>query len=240
MPDTLSIRSYSRQKVGHKHAYHQMVLPLQGVINLEIEGFCGKVSPGEAVVIVSGCMHHFTAQEQARFLVADMSQLPPNIAQSDTQVFTLTEPLMHFATFVAAQLQHQVNPPLEALCYQGFLSLLAEQNLTKQDSAKQGDSRIRAACAHIQAHLSEPLAIAGLAAVACLSPTQFKKRFKQQMGLTVAQYISKLRMEKAHALLLHTDTPLVMVAEQVGYQDYSGFSRRFTQHFGLNPGKIKS
>ncbi|POF56904.1 AraC family transcriptional regulator, partial [Vibrio vulnificus] len=49
------------------------------------------------------------------------------------------------------------------------------------------------------------------------------------------QYITALRMEKAKALLTHTDLPVQRVAEQVGYSDLSAFSRRFSRHFGLSP-----
>ncbi|WP_419535300.1 helix-turn-helix domain-containing protein [Endozoicomonas sp.] len=42
-------------------------------------------------------------------------------------------------------------------------------------------------------------------------------------------------MEKAKALLTHTDLPIQLIAERVGYNDVSAFSRRFTSHFGLSP-----
>lgn len=49
------------------------------------------------------------------------------------------------------------------------------------------------------------------------------------------QYITHVRMEKAKALLAHTDYPVQLVAKKVGYTDVSSFSRRFTAHFGLPP-----
>ena len=46
-------------------------------------------------------------------------------------------------------------------------------------------------------------------------------------------------MEKARALLTHTDLPVQQVAEQVGYGDVSAFSRRFTRHVGLSPRRFR-
>ncbi|WP_461537040.1 helix-turn-helix domain-containing protein [Spongorhabdus nitratireducens] len=233
MPNTLSIRSYSRQKMQHSHSYHQLVLPLRGVINIEVNGYRGKVTPGECLVIKAGSTHGFTADTEARFVVADMDELPENISCSNTIVFSITQPLSHFLRFVESQLEYQINKNLEQLSYHLFFEMLGEQRLFKQF-----DHRIREAVEYIEAHITDELPINELARVACLSPTQFKKLFKEQTGLTAIQYIIKFRMEKAQALLIHTDYPNQIVAEKVGYNDYSAFSRRFSQYFGLPPSKI--
>jgi AraC-like DNA-binding protein len=88
---------------------------------------------------------------------------------------------------------------------------------------------------HVSDHLADKLQLDALAKVACLSPTQFKKLFKEQLGVSVMQYITQQRMEKAKALLIHTDYPIQLVAEQVGYADLSAFGRRFSSYFGLSP-----
>lgn len=230
MSNHLSIRFYSRKRRGHSHDYHQLVLPLRGVINIEVEGYVGKVAPGECVVIKTGEIHHFTANEEARFVVADLVELPSNLAQSESLVFSITPPLISYLNFIEKQLEHQVNPELEQSMFETFVLLLAEQGMFKQL-----DHRIRAVLEYVLEHLSERLTIDDLAKIACLSPTQFKKLFKVQVGLSPMQFITRERMEKAKALLMHTDYPIQLVAEQVGYSDLSSFGRRFTEHFGLSP-----
>lgn len=233
MPNSLSIRSYSRHKIGHSHPFHQLVLPLRGVINIDINGYTGKVAPNECVVIKKNNVHHFTADTEARFVVADMDELPENILLSNTLVFSVSPPLLYFLSFIEAQLEYQVSKALELISYQMFFELMRKQILFKQLNR-----RIREAVEFIGTHINEALTISRLADVSCLSPTQFKKLFKEQVGLTATQYIIKFRMEKAHALLIHTDYPLQVVAEQVGYTDFTAFSRRFSKHFGLSPSKI--
>ncbi|WP_375749337.1 helix-turn-helix domain-containing protein [Vibrio sp. HN007] len=232
MINTLSIRSYNRQRKGHVHDYHQLVLPLRGVINISVESFIGKVAPAECVVVKSGEMHHFDAQAEAKFVVADLDKLPDDILQSDTIVFSINQPLLQYLSFVEAQLKFQINPQVEQLMFDTFYTLLSEQKLFRKT-----DARVRAALEHIESHLSQELSISQLASVACLSPTQFKKIFKEQIGETVTSYIIRLRMEKAQALLLHTDYPVQIVAESVGYADLSAFSRRFSLQFGISPSK---
>lgn len=231
--DSLSVRSYSQTRRGHSHIFNQLVLPLQGVIDIDLDGYSGKVSPGECVIIHAAVMHHFTAEENARFVVADLEQLPNLLQQSETLVFSISEALTRYLRFIEQQLQHQINQQLEQLMMQTFLLLLEQQTLIRQL-----DGRIHTAQFYIIEHLADDLSIDDLANVACLSPTQFKKLFRQQMGQTVMQYLRQQRMERAKALLTNTDYPVQLVAEQVGYTDISAFSRRFSKHFGLKPSEI--
>ena len=234
MPNSLSIRRYSRQRQRHAHPFHQLVLPLQGVIRIELAGFTGKVAVGECVVIPAGEAHDFRADEAARFMVADLDSLPAGLLALPGRVFAVSPPLQAYLTFVECQLQHQLDPGLESALLPLFCQLLARQ---AQDRPR--DPRIRAVQAVIAERLAEPLTIAELAAVACLSPTQFKKLFTAQLDLSVHQYLIRQRMEKARALLTHTDLPVQQVAEQVGYGDVSAFSRRFTRHVGLSPRQFR-
>lgn len=234
MKNLLSIRSYSTKPTSHAHEYHQVVLPLRGVINIEVEGFRGKVGPRECVIVRANETHLFTANKEARFIVADMDALPSNIQQSSNVVFEVNQSLLHFLSFVESQLEAQLNETLEQSMYQMFYLLMAEQSLLPKL-----DARVSNVLQYIEQHLSDPLTISTLANIAFLSPTQFKKIFKRQMGLSVAQYIGKCRMEKAQALITHTDYPLSLIGEKVGYKELSAFSRKFKQHFGITPTQFK-
>ncbi len=230
MPNHLSIRSYSRQRRGHSHPFHQLVLPLSGVINIELGNYSGKVAPGECVVIPEGELHHFTANTEARFVVADMDRLPEPLINSPLAAFSINCPLMHFLNFIEAQLEHQINPALEQSMFNTFTLLLAEQQ-----PLPQVDQRIQQVLQFVAENLSEKVVTSALARVACLSETQLKKLFREQVGQTIMQYVTQVRMDKARALLQHTDYPVQLVAEQVGYTDLSAFSRRFSASFGLTP-----
>ncbi len=228
--NTLSIRSYSRQQVTHRHDYHQLVLPILGTINLKVDSFNGSVASGECIIIKAGCDHSFTADAQARFIVADIDTLPEHFMRSALLNFPISRPLKQYLSFVEVQLEQQVNSELEGHLFIMFYALLEQQTF-----ARPIDKRIKQVVAFIEQHIAEPLTIEKLASIACLSATQFKKVFKSNIGLTPAQYIIQVRMEKAHALIMHTDTPRQHVAALVGYQDYSAFCRRYSVVYGMPP-----
>ena len=231
MKNSLSIRAYSKHLQRHCHPHHhQLVLPIQGYITIEMRHYVGKVTLGECVVIPAGTEHGFTADEAARFIVADMQHLPLKLLEDKLAVFSVSAPLLSFLLFVEKQLEYQVDSPIERSVLDVFSMLLEHQS-----GALVRDDKMRCVQSWITEHLADELPIDALAGIACLSPTQFKKRFKQCFNTTPHLYITQLRMEKAKALLSHTDLPVQLVAEAVGYSDLSAFSRRFSRHFGLSP-----
>jgi AraC-like DNA-binding protein len=235
MKNLLSIRSYSTKPTTHSHHFNQLVLPLRGAINIRVGSFNGRVAPGECVVVKINEEHLFTANTEARFVVADMVSLPTNISSSQRIVFATTSPLKSYLTFIENQLENNINTELEQTMFEMFRLLLSEQPLLPKV-----DNRIGTAISFIEKNIAEQLQIKCLAESAFLSDTQFKKLFKQQTGMTVMKYVTKLRMEKAQALLTHTDYPLQIIGEKVGYKELSAFSRKFSQYFGLSPTKFKT
>ncbi|ABG39301.1 transcriptional regulator, AraC family [Paraglaciecola sp. T6c] len=231
MNNSLSIRAYTKQLQSHvHHNHHQLVLPVQGSIVIDMVSYTGKVTVGECVVVPSGTEHGFKADEAARFMVADLATLPAHLLESGLAVFSISPPLMSFLLFVEKQLQHQIDSGIEHSILDVFSMLLSQQR-----AMHTLDKQMRIVQGWINEHLEQPMSIDTLSALACLSPTQFKKRFKASFSMSAQQYITGLRMEKAKALLAHTDLPVQLVAEKVGYGDLSAFSRRFSVYTGLSP-----
>lgn len=231
MKANLSIRSYTKHMSSHAHeGYSQLVFPTQGNIHMAMEGLNGNVSVGSCIVIRQGVEHSFHADEAARFLVVDIDKLPDILQGKHIVVFSVTPPLLSFIQFAEKQLVAQVNSEIENAMVEVFSLLLVQQELSLSV-----DVRIRAVQSFISERLDQALTITDLANIACLSPTQFKKLFKDNLNVSAHQYITVQRMEKAKALLTHTDLPVQLIAERVGYSDLSAFSRRFSKHVGLSP-----
>ncbi len=226
----LSIRSYRSQSRHHHHDYHQIVLPLQGSIIMQVGQFDGKVSVGDAIVVHAGQDHAFAADESARFLVADLNQLPSNLSSSAITKFLLAPATTAYVQFVGLQLMTNTHAHIETSMCQMLLQLLEQQG----ERAKI-DTRIAKVVSEIQQDIKQNWSVERLANMAFLSPTQFKAVFKANLGITSQQFVLQLRMQKAKALLTHTDLPVHIIGEKVGFDNPSAFSRRFTQFFGQSP-----
>ncbi len=68
-----------------------------------------------------------------------------------------------------------------------------------------------------------------------VSPAYLSSQFKKHTGLTVTQYISKLRMEEAGRLLRQPQQSIAQVAEALGFADAFYFSKSFKKHYGMPP-----
>jgi len=67
-----------------------------------------------------------------------------------------------------------------------------------------------------------------------MSKNYLSKLFKQEMKVTIWNYIIDLRMKKAKDLLSDPNTKNFEVAESIGYTDYIHFSRLFKQYNGIS------
>lgn len=97
--------------------------------------------------------------------------------------------------------------------------------------------RVNRAIDHVVAHLAEPLRLSVLARVALLSPFHFHRVFQALVGETPADFVKRLRLEKALGLMLTRPRapPLTAIALACGFASSSDFSRCFKQRFGVSP-----
>jgi two-component system, response regulator YesN len=68
-----------------------------------------------------------------------------------------------------------------------------------------------------------------------ISPNYLRSLFKQQLGESFVEYLTRIRMEKAQKLLDDATLKIHNIAEKVGYLDQHYFSMCFKKYFGLTP-----
>ncbi|MGM0903508.1 MAG: response regulator transcription factor [Bacillota bacterium] len=91
----------------------------------------------------------------------------------------------------------------------------------------------------IVAHLDQNITIQKIASHVYMNPTYFCEYFKNQMGETVLDFVTRVRIEKARDLLVSTDLRIYDIAQKVGYNDTKYFSKLFKKQYGDTPSKYK-
>ncbi|UQZ86395.1 putative response regulatory protein [Paenibacillus konkukensis] len=71
-----------------------------------------------------------------------------------------------------------------------------------------------------------------------LSRNYLNQIFKKAMGETFTNYVIRVRMEKAKALLLEGRHMIYEIAEMVGYKNVPYFSSLFKKYYGMNPSEL--
>ncbi len=105
---------------------------------------------------------------------------------------------------------------------------------THERSHAEYRSRINRVMDHIDRHIDRPLDLAILADVAHFSPFHFHRIFSMMTGETPADYVQRMRVERA-AILLQNDHRMTIteIAEACGFGSISLFSRSFRARFGI-------
>lgn len=82
---------------------------------------------------------------------------------------------------------------------------------------------------------ANPPTLSQLARHLGISETQLKSGFKSLHGITTRQYVIARRVEAAQLLLNENNHSISEIADIVGYQDHSAFSRAFRRLNGCTP-----
>lgn len=95
--------------------------------------------------------------------------------------------------------------------------------------------QVRAAIAHMEARLAEPVTLAELAGTVGVSVFHFSRGFRNAIGEPPLKHLARLRIRKACALLAETDLPVARIAQGVGYRSPQAFARAFERLCGCTP-----
>lgn len=74
-----------------------------------------------------------------------------------------------------------------------------------------------------------------LAAILGVGADRFARLFRQRVGCSPRDYITRARLDLACTLLCATSLPIAEVAERAGFGDPHFFSRHFSRHCGRSP-----
>jgi transcriptional regulator GlxA family with amidase domain len=88
-------------------------------------------------------------------------------------------------------------------------------------------------------HVADPLDLVQLARVVSLSPRHLNRLFQDNLDLSAIAFYRRLRLEKAHSLLLQSALSVTEIAIATGFCNTSHFGRCFRQTFACSPGELR-
>lgn len=99
--------------------------------------------------------------------------------------------------------------------------------------------RIEVARAFVDRNYKASPTILEIAKQAGLNRNSLYYGFKRLVGVNVSDYIQNLKLEEARHLLLHTDTSITDITEQVGFKHQSGLTTAFRRKYSVTPGQLR-
>lgn len=211
-----SLRRYAGAYEAHEHAHAQVLLGLDGALELELAGRAAFVDAACGLVVPAGVSHRFLAAAGANVLVIDS---PPRLGLERVRRFMLP------AGWRDGGRPFDAEAALEAIA--GAPRVLARRRL---DTA-----RLDAALA---AALHEPWTTARMAALQALSPQRFHARLVELTGLAPQAYLRRRRLDEAMRLL-RAGLSLDAAALQVGYRTASALAHALRRDRGLGARDVR-
>jgi AraC family transcriptional regulator, arabinose operon regulatory protein len=118
-------------------------------------------------------------------------------------------------------------------------TLLAQLTAGRAAGGADDYDRIKAAQDILRARLSDHISVGQLAGEFGLSASHFSALFRTQTGMSITEYVKRLRNSSARELLLSTEMTVAEVGSAVGYHDQFYFSRQFRSVTGISPREFR-
>ena len=244
----------------HWHMEHELILVLQGVLRLSVEGEAFELAPGDCMLIADGAIHGGTPEGCIyECLVFDLERFLAGTTTCGQRVALLTEgearlegkfPAGTQAAAIVSQLFQAMEterPGYElttmGLLWQLWGELLGQRLLGAAEPGPPRDIRRaqpdKNVLRRIRSSYGQPLTLEDLAAEAALEPKYFCRVFRQITGRTPINYLNYYRVECAAELLCTTQGSITDIALECGFGDVSYFSRMFRRYKGQTPGQYR-
>ena len=120
---------------------------------------------------------------------------------------------------------------VQSILYDLVFSSLPQNNVLHR-------SKLECACDFIQKNLTDEIDLRALSEAIGLSPSYFRKLFKEAYGISPMQYITKLRIATARDLLASGEFNVTEAAQMSGFNDIYYFSTVFKKETGLPPSRL--
>jgi len=99
---------------------------------------------------------------------------------------------------------------------------------------------INKALAFLRGNLTQPFAEAELAAIAGQSTSAFSRSFRKHTGMSLVQYVKRLRINLACQILMSDEqAPITDICFEVGFNNLSNFNRQFRAEKGMTPSRFR-
>lgn len=120
-------------------------------------------------------------------------------------------------------------------CMKQYADYLIAKSMEYVADVEETESIVNRLKDYLDDHYCDSVSRSDLADLVYLNPDYLSRLFKKEMNMSINAYLIDKRLEKAKALLVHSDLPVHMVSMEVGYNNFSYFTKLFREKTGQTP-----
>lgn len=245
----------------HYHDFNKIVIFISGKVTYIIEGKSYHLKPWDILLVNNYDVHKPIIDASVPYEriilwvkndfitsynndVCDISSCFQKANDRSFNLIRLDVKLLHHVQELLGSLEdalHSQEFGSSLLASSLFIQLLVYINriflgkqYIKDKTSLKYDTKIEELLQYINAHLERDLSINLLAEKFYLSKYHLMRKFKEETGYTLHNYITQKRLLKANRLI-QEGSPIVAASLLCGFRDYSTFSRAYKKMFHHSP-----
>lgn len=230
----LSVRSYGADHGEHRHDFGQLVLPLSGFLEIDVNGRQAPLMPGRAAFVGVGERHSQEGRQPNMSLILDLdlSSASPqaNDALAAGSFLTLNPLAGKLVDYMGLMTASGAAPSAQALSH--WTPLLLDALTTGSPSAT---SRLDGLLARMEAEPGVDWTVERMAERVGISASRLHVLFREGLQTTPAAALADIRLKQAARWLTQTELPISELAYRAGYSDQSALTRAMRRSMDVTP-----
>lgn len=255
----------SKEKVRatHRYEFHTLVCVTQGVCTQMVDFKSISCKPGSLLVLRPGQVHNYGDDEdwdgwnvlfRPEFvlpvstttrdpkLAVDLDRLPEHVLLSSHELRMVTDSIqqMREDTLIDAPLEdvhallrHQLHALLTRL------TILQGRQQAQEQLISPASQRFKRFHQLVDERFAQWHQVADYASQLGYTEKSLARAVTTAMGMTAKAFIAARINLEAKRLLVHTDMPVVTLAERLGFEEATNFSKFFKREVGCTPAEFR-
>lgn len=113
------------------------------------------------------------------------------------------------------------------------------RNLSAAKVSRNALERMKIILKYVENNYRERITVADAAALVDFSESHFMRYFKETMGTSFIDYLKDYRLTMASRLLTSSDSAILDIAAEVGFDNLSYFNRAFKAKYNMTPSQFR-
>lgn len=254
------VELYYRQ--FHMHKELELILVLRGNGRVSNEKTEFAVSQGDVLLFDSGQIHELNGGDDGLLLLAVQvsrsfcrrycpqlrntrfqgNLLNPFFSDSELQELRNTM-LQGFSDYLKKSMSSAFGCMSKLnIVFEKLLRCVPYQILdqTQQVNQMKAQERVRRILLYIQEHYQDQIRLADIAKWEKLSASYVSRFFREQLNVTLQEYLTQIRVEAAMQMLRNTDLSITSIAYECGFSDPKYMNQGFEKLLGMHPNQWRA
>ncbi len=215
---------------------------------VEIDGVQHELQSGQAVLYFPMQQQRYYSSKEdpwdirwVHFYGNRLQDYMYELGLQRTNLWSLRQPGVwmeaHLALLAEAEENRMLHPSLLSTLTYGVIAAFIEQAVPLADTrSNKSTSRIHELLPMMQQEACKPFLLQDWADRAGVSSYYFCKLFRNELGMSPMDFITRSRLQAAKQWLLERpDANIGEIASEAGYANASYFNRKFMAHEGMTP-----